>query len=263
MHEIKVVSENAAIASSFQTLIIVQPKENELARPVVPELAANAYVSGDFYRFQPALSCCSLIPRRTQPWMAVNISFDSIIIDAAQIQRILYQIEHLIQEVCRLAHNDPNTAIRADVKYLTQQDYDEVLAWNNHGISHEADNSCLYNAITQQAEQQPDAPAICVWDGQSRSEMSYRELHNLSTRTLVRQHGVRSETIVPICSENSIFAVVVILDVLQAGGAFMLLDPTHPQDRLVSVLGQTRAKMVIISENCARLFSHISELASL
>jgi non-ribosomal peptide synthetase component E (peptide arylation enzyme) len=37
---------------------------------------------------------------------------------------------------------------------------------------------CIYDIIIEQAKAQPDAPAICAWDG----EMIYGELDKLSIR---------------------------------------------------------------------------------
>lgn len=254
LHGIKAVSDDAARASSFQTLVVVQPKEE-----ADPGMFANAHVSGDISDFNPYCVMLQLKPCPSHTTVDVNVSFDSAVIDVAQMQRILHQLEHLVHELCRLAQDQAATL--ADINYLTRQDHAEILAWNNNGVAPEADDRCIHDVITQQAEQYPDEPAICLWDGHTRSDMSYRELDGLSSllsRDLVRR-GVRPETIVPICSEKSFFAVVALLAVLKAGGAFVLLDPAHPLDRLLSVIQQTGAKMMITSESCARLFTSVKE----
>lgn len=254
LHGINAVSDDAARASSFQTLVVVQPKEE-----ADPGMFANAHVSGDISDFNPYCVMLQLKPCSSHTTVDVNVSFDSAVVDVAQMQRILHQLEHLVHELCRLAHDQAATL--ADIDYLTRQDHAEILAWNNNGVAPEADDRCIHDVVTQQAQQHPDEPAICLWDGHVRSDMSYRELDSLSSvlgRDLVRR-GVKPETIVPICSEKSFFAVVALLAVLKAGGAFVLLDPAHPLDRLLSVIQQTGAKMMITSESCARLFTSVKE----
>lgn len=254
LHGIKAASDDAARASSFQTLVVIQPKEE-----ADPGMFAKAHVSGDISDFNPYCVMLQLKPCSSHTTVDVNVSFDSAVVDVAQMQRILHQLEHLVHELCRLAHDQAATL--ADVNYLTRKDHAEILAWNNNGIAPEADSRCIHDVITQQAEQHPDEPAICLWDGHARSDMSYRELDGLSShlsRDLIRR-GVKPETIVPICSEKSFFAVVALLAVLKAGGAFVLLDPAHPLDRLLSVIQQTGAKIMITSESSARLFTGVKE----
>ena len=251
LHSIKAVSDDAATACKFQTLVVIQPKEDEHLASADLGLFASPTVSGDISDFNPYSIMIQLKP--SQDTVAVNSSFDSLVIDAAQMQRMLYQMEHLMHELCRC----DQTSKLADINLLTRQDNNEILAWNNNGVAPDGELSCIHEVIEKQANLHPEAPAVCVWDGKSQSTMSYRELNEQSTRLsweLIRQ-GVRTETIVPICIEKSFFAAVALVAVLKAGGAFVLLDPAHPRDRLLSVIRQTGAQMVVVSEFSARLFA--------
>lgn len=267
LHDIKAVSDNAATASNFQTLVVVQPKDISGGQADLATLTGdmfnNAHVSGDISDFNPYSIMLQLKPSSSNAVVDVNVSFDSGVVNVTQMQRILYQMEHLVHELCHHVHDQAATL--EDVNYLSRQDHAEILAWNNDGIAPEAENARVHDVITQQAEKYPDEPAICLWDGKNRSEMTYRELDDLSSQLswdLVRK-GVGPETIVPICCEKSSFAVVALLAVLKAGGAFVLLDPAHPLDRLLSVVRQTAAKILITSDKCAQLFISVEEASGL
>jgi non-ribosomal peptide synthetase component F len=73
----------------------------------------------------------------------------------------------------------------------------------------------------------------------------------LSTR------GIGPEVIVPLCFEKSLWAIVSLLAVLKAGGAFVLLDISQPVSRLESIIQQTEAKFAMsstqYSETCQSL----------
>src|SRR5947207_2564424 len=76
----------------------------------------------------------------------------------------------------------------------------------------------------------PEALAVAA----GNETLSYGELDrkaNQLANWLIAQ-GVTSETIVAICLDRSIAALVSALGVMKAGGAFMPLDPTHPSERL-------------------------------
>lgn len=58
----------------------------------------------------------------------------------------------------------------------TEEDMHEIWTWN--AIVSTADQACLHNLVAEQAHVQPDAPAVCAWNG----DLTYSELDELSTR---------------------------------------------------------------------------------
>ncbi|KAE8162096.1 hypothetical protein BDV40DRAFT_300728 [Aspergillus tamarii] len=97
----------------------------------------------------------------------------------------------------------------------------------------------------------PTSAAICS----SQETWTYETLDQYSTivaRELVR-YGIVSETFVPLCFEKSPWAVVAMLAVHKAGGAFVPLDPNSPVDRLEGIIRQVNATVILGSE---RQLSH-------
>jgi non-ribosomal peptide synthetase component F len=93
---------------------------------------------------------------------------------------------------------------------------------------------CVHDLFSDLASTQPEAPAICAWDG----EMTYGDLHEQSSR--LASHlvglGVGRGDIVPLCFEKSMWTITAMLAVLKAGGAFAPLDPEHPRRRHEDIL---------------------------
>ncbi|GIC93737.1 nonribosomal peptide synthetase ftmA [Aspergillus udagawae] len=104
-------------------------------------------------------------------------------------------------------------------------------------------DTCVHDVITQKCQQAPEAPAIAAWDG----SFTYGELDTLSTRlaSILVLLGVKPETFVPICMDKSRWTTVAILGVMKAGGAFALLDPSHPVSRLHTLCEDLGAGMVL------------------
>ena len=94
---------------------------------------------------------------------------------------------------------------------------------------------------------QPDAVAIHAWDG----NFTYSELDEIVTRLAhhLRHLGVGLEVLVPICFGKLAWAIVAMLAVLQAGGAFVPLDPSHPLGRLQNIISRVGARLLLISSD--------------
>ncbi|CAE7034326.1 AMP-binding multi-domain protein [Pyrenophora teres f. teres] len=126
---------------------------------------------------------------------------------------------------------------------LEPQEMGQIWAWNHKipGVT----NKCIHDLFAEQVLAQPNAPAICAWDG----EMSYSVLDGLSTKLAgyLVKIGVKPGDVVPLCFEKSMWTVVAMLAVLKAGGAFAPLDPDHPVSRHKEILRQTGARMVVVS----------------
>ncbi|MFD0363048.1 amino acid adenylation domain-containing protein [Nocardia sp. GCM10030253] len=85
----------------------------------------------------------------------------------------------------------------------------------------------------------PDTEAV-VCDG---VRLSYRELDETSNRwaRVLIETGIGPESLVAIALPRSIDAVIAVWAVAKSGGAFVQIDPTHPQDRITSILTDSGA----------------------
>lgn len=105
--------------------------------------------------------------------------------------------------------------------------------------------TCIDADIFKYALEHPDTSAVCAWDG----NFTYAELVRISTNLSqhLSLHGVGPEVFVPICCDRSRWVVAAVLAVLKAGGAFILLDSSHPAERLQDMLRQDFSCPVMIS----------------
>nr|AEV21228.1 lysergyl peptide synthetase subunit 2 LPS2 [Periglandula ipomoeae] len=113
--------------------------------------------------------------------------------------------------------------------------------------------------ICERCHRTPSALAVCAWDG----NFSYEELNGLSIGLMhyLGDLGIGPEVFVPILFEKSRWAIIAMLGVMNAGGAFVLLDPAHPQERLRSICDKISARLIVSSsqqaELAARLVGHV------
>lgn len=102
----------------------------------------------------------------------------------------------------------------------------------------------LPQMVLEKARRRPDAVAIRQWS----SELTYADLvtRAAALAEVLRGLGVRPETLVGVCGRRRPATVVAMLGVLMAGGAYLPLDPTHPRRRLLSVLDDAGASLVVV-----------------
>src|SRR5262245_11386561 len=96
------------------------------------------------------------------------------------------------------------------------------------------------------ASAHPEALAIQAGD----ATLTYGELQVRSGR--LARHlqflGVGPEVVVAVCFPRSIALIVAELAILQAGGAYMPLDPGHPPDRVSFLLNDAGVSLVLAPE---------------
>lgn len=107
------------------------------------------------------------------------------------------------------------------------------------------ENKLCDMVISHTASLQPSAQAICSWDG----ALTYHELETLSSHLAAHltSLGIGPGLLVPVCMEKSLWAIVVFIGILKAGGAFVPMDAMQP-GRWRTIVEQTKAEVVIASE---------------
>ncbi|MEE1822741.1 thioester reductase domain-containing protein [Streptomyces sp. BE20] len=105
----------------------------------------------------------------------------------------------------------------------------------------------VHGMFRARAAHAPDALAVLTDDGDA---LTYRELDRRSDRlaAALRARGVRAERVVPVCLERGADLVTAWLGVLKAGGAFLPLDPVHPERRLTGLVEDCGADVVVAEE---------------
>ena len=167
--------------------------------------------------------------------------FDSRVIEPWLVPRLLKSLEFYIQQ---LRGADPTKCL-ADIDIMSPDDLEQIWKWNGRLPS--AVERCMHHIFQDQALSQPCALAVDAWDGQ----LTYAELNQLSER--LASHlinlGVKSDVVVPLCFEKSMWVPVAMMGVLKAGGAFSLLEPSFPEQRLQTIVEELNVSLILSSSS--------------
>ncbi|MDQ6829971.1 MAG: amino acid adenylation domain-containing protein [Gemmatimonadota bacterium] len=107
--------------------------------------------------------------------------------------------------------------------------------------------------VARWAARTPGATAVSF----GRDSLTYAQLdeHARSLGRVLRARGVQRDVVVGVCLERSIDAVVALLAIHAAGGAYLPLDPEYPGIRLAAMIEEADAPLVITRSPLAHLFA--------
>ena len=95
----------------------------------------------------------------------------------------------------------------------------------------------------EQAARTPDAVAVRF----QKQELTYAELNRRANQLAhhLRSLGVGPETLVAVCLERSPELIMALLAIWKAGGAYLALDRSYPNERLAYMLSDSRAGLLL------------------
>ncbi|PFH61911.1 hypothetical protein XA68_15784 [Ophiocordyceps unilateralis] len=246
LQRIRRVSEAAAVACSFQSLLVIQPggggdadSSDTAGRVFLTEPAVDHHATTqwqDFSTYAVVVEC-----QLDSDEVRLRIGFDSTVVGRQQMDRIARGFESVLRLLC--AEKRAKDRLRAAVvPSLSQASIDDIWRWN--ATVPAAVEGRIHDLVSQRARERPQAPAVCAWDG----ELTYGQLDDLSTKLALNlvARGVTG-TIVPLFFEKSMWMPVAALAVMKAGGASIAMETTQPEERLRGIAAQADSPVVLAS----------------
>ena len=123
-----------------------------------------------------------------------------------------------------------------------------LLEWNSTKREY-ASQDALQRMFEEQAARTPEAPAVIC----GSQWLSYRELNEGANQLAhyLMKLGIGPEVRVGVCVERGAEMIAAMLGVLKAGGAYVPLDPKYPAERLIYMLEDSQAKVLLTEHSSA------------
>ncbi|MEA2692036.1 MAG: hypothetical protein QOJ16_1423, partial [Acidobacteriota bacterium] len=202
--------------------------------------------------------------------LELRLAWDPEHHDAATAARLLAHWARLLAALGEALGAAPGSAgpRLGDLSMLSEAERQQMVAeWNPRPPAELAEIAGvpLHERFAAQAARTPDAVALTAPSGEREGggELTYGELAGRAGRlaAVLRRRGVGAESLVAICLERSLDLVVALLAVLEAGGAYLPLDPTSPPERLGFMIDDSGARVLVSRpELAARLPPHGAQL---
>jgi 2,3-diphosphopglycerate-independent phosphoglycerate mutase len=184
--------------------------------------------------------------------IAAALRYDADLFDATTVQRLAGQLQRLLAGWIEQPQGHLST-----LPLLSAGERHQLLVEWSAGPPPAAAADRVHRRISAQAARTPQAPAVVA----GGTVLTYRDLERRSRRLAhrLRGMGVRPEVRVGVLLERSPTAIVTLLGVLRAGGAYVPIDPASPRERIALVLADSGAEALLTEE---RLRGRLPETAA-
>ena len=125
---------------------------------------------------------------------------------------------------------------------LSDHDRENLVSWNQTGLAYDRTET-LVSLFRRQAALHPHHQAILCAKGGA----TYAEVAKSSERiaAALRDAGVQRGDFVAVCFDRTPQLIASILGVLMAGAVYLPLDPTYPEARLLYMLEDSGARVIV------------------
>jgi amino acid adenylation domain-containing protein len=188
-----------------------------------------------------------------------TLTYDPDLFREATITRMIVHFENLLAAVAA----DPRQRI-GELTFLSDAEQEQILkTWNRSqeaGASEPgtSEGPCVHHLVAARARETPGA--VAVVSGQET--LTYADLKVRADQLArhLRRLGAGPETVVAVYLERSVDLIVAMLGILEAGAAYLPIEPICPRDRLAFMLDDARISLVVTAENLASSLSGLSRL---
>ncbi len=238
------VERSLAFNPVFQVLLVLQnAPQGNLALPGLEVRAAGFDESAVQVDLQLALEVQG-------DRLAGSFKYASALFDATTVERLSAWLEALL--AASLATPELRLAelplLRpAEVHHLAHE-------WNDTAVAREP--ALLHRLIEAQARRTPAAEAV-TFEG---ATLSYGELEARANRLAHRllRLGLTPGGVVGVAAERSLDLVVALLAVLKAGGAYLPLESTYPDERLRGMMDDAGVPVLLVQAPLAERFAPLA-----
>ncbi|WP_430412118.1 amino acid adenylation domain-containing protein [Kordia sp.] len=147
-----------------------------------------------------------------------------------------------IQQIVREVTQSPTIKIK-DISILDAQEKQKVLAISRGPEANFENNITINELFEKQTEKTPHHPALIF----GNEKMTYAELNAKANQLahVLRRKGVASDIPVALLCDRSFELIIAVIAILKAGGVYMPIDISLPNERKRQMLDNAKAKLIL------------------
>ncbi len=181
------------------------------------------------------------------------VEYNSLLYRRETIERIIRHSTYLLEVFLSDVHLP-----LGETDILSDEEKNEILVnFNDTDVEYPKDKT-LHQLFEEQVAKTPDGVAVislehivgaqgAVPPPTDHVSITYKELDKKSNQLafLLKEKGVKADTIVGIMVERSVEMMIGILGILKAGGAYLPIEPDYPQERIDFMLKDSNARVLL------------------
>ncbi|MCP5108913.1 MAG: AMP-binding protein, partial [bacterium] len=190
--------------------------------------------------------------RETGGGIGGKVEYNPLLYRETAVERIISNLVHLLGRVL----TDVNVPL-SPLNFLSEEERNQLLFDFNRTDAAYPSREPLHRLFEEQVEKTPNDTAVVETDGVRC--LSYSQLNERANRLarLLRKKGIGPDKIAGILMDNSLDMVVGILAILKAGGAYLPIGTDLPEQRILSMLADSSASLLLTKDKVMCKFKHI------
>jgi amino acid adenylation domain-containing protein len=148
-----------------------------------------------------------------------------------------------------------STAKLGHLNVLSPPEHQQLVATLNQTQVTWSEQGFVPDLINRQMLAVPNAVAVSFRD----QNLTYRQLSQMMNALVegLTNWGVQPDTVVGLCLERSLELIITVLAILQAGGAYLPLDPEEPRDRLAFMVNDSGISLILTTAEWVDSFTDL------
>ncbi|MCP5102057.1 MAG: amino acid adenylation domain-containing protein, partial [bacterium] len=172
----------------------------------------------------------------------MRFEYSTKLFKKSTVKRFISCFKSLVSAVIE----NPQVRIR-DIGIISESEKEQVLYRFNDTEARYPDHKTLDQLFAEQVERTPAKIAVTAQGG----TLTYRQLNERAGHLAcaLRDNGAAPGTIVGLLMNRSVEAVIGILGIMKARGAYLPVDPAYPEERIKYMLTDSGARLVVTTKD--------------
>jgi amino acid adenylation domain-containing protein/non-ribosomal peptide synthase protein (TIGR01720 family) len=182
--------------------------------------------------------------------LELAIQYNSNTYNNRQVERVVNTFNHLVTQVI----NNNHTKIK-ELEIISEKEKKQLLYDFNDTSVQYPGHMTISALFREQVGRTPDRISVVgnrlLAPGKREDvQLTYRELNSQSDQLahLLRKKGVQANIVVGLMAERSPREIIGILAIIKAGGAYLPIDPGNPTDRIINLLNDANAHLLLTGD---------------
>ncbi|EJQ37641.1 amino acid adenylation domain-containing protein [Bacillus cereus BAG5X1-1] len=173
--------------------------------------------------------------------LKLTLVYDKNVYDEELIKNIESHIKNVTEQVVRNVDKK-----LSEIDLISEEEKNNLLYSYNDTKTDYPKEKTIHQLFEEQVEKTPNRVAVKFGD----NKLTYRELNGKSNQIarLLRDKGIKPNTIVGIMAERSLEMIIGIMGILKSGAAYLPIDVKAPEDRIGYMLQDSNAKILLTQD---------------
>ena len=179
----------------------------------------------------------AMIVEEEQNSAKLNIEYNTDKFDKELIERFTESFILILQQI-----SDSTEIKIKNIQTISQRDRELITFWNKTDKEFNK-NTCIHELIKERAKEFPNRQAII----HENKSITYKELDRLSDKiaAYLIANDIKHENVVGVFIPSSIEFLIAAIGIMKSGAAYLPLDPNYPEERIMYMLNDSNAKVIL------------------